>query len=303
LPSILQQGLADFLYHYGHRSVAEIDLGLPRWREDPAHILGVLANYLQLDDPALAPDAQFRRGAQEAEAMVADLTQRATHNGRLRGMLVGFFLKRARAMVGLREMPKFCLILILAYMREMLQSVGKEMAQAGRLESDADIFFLTLREAHAALVGEDMRDIVRERRTAYEHELQRRHVPRVLLSDGTEPSPAVTDSVESQGMLRGTPASPGIITGQARVILDPTGAHLEPGEILVAPSTDPGWTPLFLTAGGLVMEMGGSISHGAVVAREYGIPAVVGVPGATERIITGQQITVDGSHGIVSLEK
>ncbi len=104
-------------------------------------------------------------------------------------------------------------------------------------------------------------------------------------------------------MLRGTPASPGIITGQARVILDPTGAHLEPGEILVAPSTDPGWTPLFLTAGGLVMEMGGSISHGAVVAREYGIPAVVGVPGATERIITGQQITVDGSHGIVSLEK
>ena len=104
-------------------------------------------------------------------------------------------------------------------------------------------------------------------------------------------------------MLRGTPASPGSITGPARVILDPTGAHLEPGEILVAPSTDPGWTPLFLTAGGLVMEMGGSISHGAVVAREYGIPAVVGVTRATERIITGQQITVDGSNGIVSLEK
>jgi len=85
------------------------------------------------------------------------------------------------------------------------------------------------------------------------------------------------------------------------VILDPAGAHLEPGEILIAPSTDPGWTPLFLTAGGLVMEMGGAISHGAVVAREYGIPAVVGVLGATERITTGQQITVDGSNGIVSL--
>ena len=87
------------------------------------------------------------------------------------------------------------------------------------------------------------------------------------------------------------------------MILDPAVAHLEPGEILIAPSTDPGWTPLFLTAGGLVMEMGGAISHGAVVAREYGIPAVVGVLGATERIITGQQITVDGSNGIVSLEK
>jgi len=283
--------------------VAEIDVGLPRWREDPTHILGVLANYLQLNKPALAPDAQFRRGAQEAEAMVADLTQRATRKGRLRGMLVGFFLKRARAMVGLREMPKFCLILIVAYMREVLQSVGKEMAEAGCLGSDEDIFFLTLQEAHAAQSGEDMHDIVRARRMAYEYELQRRHLPRVLLSDGTEPGPAVTDGAESQGMLRGTPASPGSITGPARVILNPTGAHLEPGEILVAPSTDPGWTPLFLTAGGLVMEMGGSISHGAVVAREYGIPAVVGVTRATERIITGQQITVDGSHGIVTLEK
>jgi pyruvate,water dikinase len=87
------------------------------------------------------------------------------------------------------------------------------------------------------------------------------------------------------------------------VILDPTGVHLQPGEILVAPSTDPGWTPLFLTAGGLVMEMGGAMSHGAVVAREYGIPAVVGVPNATEHITTGQQITVDGSAGTVSIEQ
>ena len=86
------------------------------------------------------------------------------------------------------------------------------------------------------------------------------------------------------------------------MILDPTGARLEPGEILVAPSTDPGWTPLFLTASGMVMEMGGAMSHGAVVAREYGIPAVVGVPGATERIVTGQRITVNGSEGTVTLE-
>jgi rifampicin phosphotransferase len=89
------------------------------------------------------------------------------------------------------------------------------------------------------------------------------------------------------------------VTASARVVLDPVGAHLEPGEILVAPSTDPGWTPLFLTAGGLVMEMGGPNSHGAVVAREYGIPAVVGVPDATTRITTGQQVTVDGAAGLV----
>jgi rifampicin phosphotransferase len=87
----------------------------------------------------------------------------------------------------------------------------------------------------------------------------------------------------------------------ARVILDPTGARLEPGEILVAPSTDPGWTPLFLTSAGLVMEMGGMMSHRAVVAREYGIPAVVGVPAATERITTGQHITIDGASGTISI--
>ena len=96
------------------------------------------------------------------------------------------------------------------------------------------------------------------------------------------------------------PASTGTVTARARVVLDPVGAHLEPGEILVAPSTDPGWTPLFLTAGGLVMEMGGSNSHGAVVAREYGIPAVVGVPEATHKIETGQLITVDGAAGLVA---
>ena len=92
-----------------------------------------------------------------------------------------------------------------------------------------------------------------------------------------------------------------MVTSRARVVLDPVGAHLEPGEILVAPSTDPGWTPLFLTAGGLVMEMGGSNSHGAVVAREYGIPAVVGVPDATTRITSGQLITVDGAAGSVQM--
>lgn len=303
LPSVLQQGLVAFLFRYGHRGVAEIDLGLSRWSEDPTHILGVLANYLQLDDLALAPDVQFRRGAREAEAMVAELTQRARRKGRLRGVLVGFFLTRARAMAGLREMPKFCLVLLLAYIREVLQSIGKDLVEAGRLESGEDIFFLTLQEAHAALAGEDMHDIVRQRRAGYEQELQRRHVPRVLLSDGTEPTPTVSDATETQGMLRGTPASPGSVTGRARVIFDPTGAYLEPGEILVAPSTDPGWTPLFLTAGGLVMEMGGAISHGAVVAREYGIPAVVGVAGATEHITTGQEITVDGTAGKVILEE
>ncbi len=310
LPATLQQGLAHFLHIYGHRAVAEIDMGLPRWSEDPTHILGVLANYLQLDKPELAPDLQFRRGIREAEEMVVELTRRARkpskqgkHGGWLRSKLVHYCLSQARALGGLRELPKFYLVLMMASARRLLWPVGEELAQAERLESAADIFFIDLAEARQALAGKDFRELVRERRTNYDHELGRRHIPRILLSDGTEPETehlALNGLVE--GALTGSPASAGVISAKARVIMDPIGARLEPGEILVAPSTDPGWTPLFLTASGLVMEMGGSMSHGAVVAREYGIPAVVGVPGATERIATGQRITVDGSSGVIVIE-
>jgi len=256
LPPSLQRGLASFLRDYGHRGVAEIDLGLPRWSEDPTYIMGVLANYLRLDDPGLAPDLQFRRAAREAEEMVAELTRRAGRKGRLRGALVGFLLRRARALAGLREVPKFFLILVFARARTLLWGIGEDLARSGGLESAGDIFFVTLPEARSALSGRDLRSVVGERRATYERELKRRHVPRILLSDGTEPA-AGEAGAAADGALRGTPASPGRVSAKARVILDPTGARLEPGEILVAPSTDPGWTPLFLTAGGLVMEMGG----------------------------------------------
>jgi pyruvate,water dikinase len=180
--------------------------------------------------------------------------------------------------------------------------IGHELADAGRLAAPDDVFLLDFAETKRAAAGEDLRRIVAERRDRYDAELRRRHVPRVLLSDGTEPEAVGSGTAADQaGALRGTPASAGTVTAPARVILDPVGAHLEPGEILVAPSTDPGWTPLFLTAGGLVMEMGGANSHGAVVAREYGIPAVVGVPRATEAITTGTELTVDGAAGTVTL--
>src|SRR5215216_6131278 len=301
LPPKLQMSLANFLRLYGHRGVAEIDLGLPRWSEDPTYIIGVLANYLRLDNPQSAPDVQFDRAMREAEEMVAELTRRARRQGHLRGALVGFLLKRVRALAGLREVPKFYAVLVLTRARELLLSVGDELAGAGRLESAEDIFFVSLPEAQAALAGKDLRSAVRERRAVYDREVKRRHVPRILLSDGTEPAAGEVLDATADGALRGTPASAGTVTGKARVILDPGSARLEPGEILVAPSTDPGWTPLFLTAGGLVMEMGGAMSHGAVVAREYGIPAIVGVPDATERIATGQRITVDGSSGTVAI--
>jgi phosphohistidine swiveling domain-containing protein len=301
LPAAVQAGLAAFLGRYGHRAVAEIDLGMPRWSEDPTHILGVLANYLRLDDPAQAPDRQFRKAAREAEAHVERLVAAARGRSRLRAMLVQGALRRTRMFAGLRELPKYFIVEALAAVREQLAAVGAELAEAGRIDAPDDVFFLDFAEAHRGLDGTRLQGIVRQRREAYEAELGRRHVPRVLLSDGTEPEALrIVPGGAAAGVLSGTPASAGTATAPARVILDPQGAHLEPGEILVAPSTDPGWTPLFLTAGGLVMEMGGPNSHGAVVAREYGIPAVVGVPDATSRIVTGHSITVDGAAGTVA---
>lgn len=302
LPPALQQDLANFLATYGHLGIAELDLGMPRWAEDPTDVLSVLVSYLQFRDPAQALDDQFRRTEQAAEAMVRELTGRAARTNWLRGRLAGFCVRRARLLSGFREMPRFVLALLLAQARAQIESIGVELAQIGRLEHAADIFFLTLSEVHAALAGSDWRAEVAERRASYAQERTRRHVPLVLLSDGTEPStPRVT--AIGQAMLQGAPASPGIVTARARVIRDPHGARLLPGEILVAPATDPGWTPLFLTASGLVMEMGGAMAHGAIVAREYGIPAVVGVAGATERITTGDRITVDGAAGTITIER
>jgi pyruvate,water dikinase len=301
LPPVAQRGIAGFLRRYGHRAVAEIDLGVPRWAEDPSHIIGMIANYLRLTDPELAPPVQFRRGQQAAEAMITELVDRAARHGRPRAWLIDFALRRARRLIGLRESPKYLLIVALSTLRTHLLQVGRVLVDQGRLTAADDIFFLDYAEARRALNGERFVDLVTERRAAYAVELRRRHVPRLLVSDGTEPEAVATPAVRSDGALAGSPASAGTVTGPARVVLDPVGAHLEPGEILVAPSTDPGWTPLFLTAGGLVMEMGGSNSHGAVVAREYGIPAVVGVPEATSRIETGQLITVDGASGLVTV--
>jgi rifampicin phosphotransferase len=302
LPAVLQRGLRVFLARYGIRAVAEIDVGVPRWAEDPAHLLGVLGNYLRLDDPDRAPDAVFARSGAEAEDAVATLTARARLRGRARGAVVGFALDRTRQLAGLRELPKYDLVLVVDRVRTLLTSIGADLAARGVLARADDVFFLSLAEVRDALGdGRPRSAVVTERRESHEREMGRRHVPRVLLSDGTEPEAVAAGPVAAEeGALLGTAASAGTVTGRARVVLEPTGAHLQPGEVLVAPSTDPGWTPLFLTAGGLVMEMGGANSHGAVVAREYGIPAVVGVPGATSRIETGQEVTVDGTRGVVT---
>jgi pyruvate,water dikinase len=301
LPEI---GLSGFLDAYGHRAAAEIDVGVPRWAEDPAPVFSAIANYLRLIDPEQAPDLRFRRAAADAEAMLAALVRRARRRRPVRALMAGFFMRRARALGGLRELGKFAGLYALRDVRRQLLLVGAGLAARDLLESADDIMFLDLREARAAVLdGVDHRDLVAARRAAYDREHRRIHVPVALLSDGTDVEALAPPVAAADGTLVGMAAAPGRATGPARVIRDPAGARIEPGEILVAPTTDPGWTPLFLTARALVTEIGAPLAHGPTVAREYGIPAVIGVRDATREISTGQIITVDGTAGTVTVEE
>lgn len=299
LPDI---GVDGFLAAYGHRAAAEVDVGLPRWAEDPAPVFAAIANYLRVTDPDQAADRRFATAAREAEAKIEELVRRARRTRPLRAAVAGFMMRRARALGGLRELPKFAWIYQLSAIRPQLLAVGAELVDRGLLESADDIMFLDMREAMAAVDGIDHRVRVASRRAEYAREMRRRNVPDVLLSDGTDPEALAPPQASADGSLKGMSGAPGTAIGPARVVLDPSDAHLEPGEILVAPSTDPGWTPLFMTAGGLVTETGGPNAHGPTVAREYGIPAVIGVPRATQEIRTGQRITVDGAAGTVTVD-
>ncbi|MEE2039529.1 PEP/pyruvate-binding domain-containing protein [Nocardiopsis sp. CT-R113] len=302
LPEI---GLGGFLERYGHRGAAEIDVGVPRWAEDPAPLFGAIANYLRVEDPEQAPDRRFARAVAEAERMRDELVRRARESRPVRARLAEFFFGRARALSGLREYPKFALLFAIAEMRRQLLLVGEALVAEGRLDAPDDIMFLDLGEARTAVDGTDLRPLVARRRAVYARERRRRRVPQVLLSDGTDVEttlPALSAGEAGAGELVGVAASAGTATGVARVVHDPVGASLRPGEILVAQTTDPGWTPLFMTAGGVVVETGSTVAHGPTVAREYGIPCVICVPGVTELIRDGQTITIDGGAGTIQLE-
>lgn len=303
MPPVAQHAIAQFLDRYGMRAVGEIDMGRPRWRENPQSLFQTLASYITIDDPNLAPDAVFKRGAIEAERYAAEYIAetRKLPWGNLKATILGAAIKRMRLLIGLREMPKFYLIKILDAYRSTLLESGQEMVKNRVLNQAEDIFFVPLVQLSQFANGEklDLQRIVKEQRALYDRERGRRQMPRVLLSTGEAFYEGLAEAGTSN--LVGVGVSPGVVEGRVRVVLDPHGVRLQPGEILVCPATDPGWTPLFLSAGGLVMELGGMITHGSVVAREYGIPAVVGVHDATTRLHTGQRIRVDGSQGRVTI--
>ncbi len=311
LPTIAQQAIAGFMQKYGVRGIGEIDLGRLRWREAPAPVIQSLQSYLQIRNSDQAPDAIFARGAVSADQAVDQLADeiRRTPGGWLKARLLRWSAGRMRALAGLRELPKFFAVRMMGVLRELLLESGRELVADGLLEQPQDIFFLRYTELDAlSTASQDAQfssaEIVAGRRLAYEREMLRKQIPLVLLSDGTafyggNISQDLSTAEQVTRELSGSPVSPGSVEGIVHVVLDPHGTRLAPGEILVCPGTDPAWTPLFLTAGGLVMEVGGLMTHGSVVAREYGIPAVVGVHQATNRLKSGQRVRVDGSVGKV----
>ena len=306
LPPVAQQAITRFLDRYGMRGLAEIDFGRPRWSDNPTQVLQMIQSYLRIEQAEQAPDAVFARGEVAAQRVIDELAAAVGKRpfGALQARLVYALAHRMRALAGLRESPKFYIINLFAIVRQGLLQSGAELVTQGVLAQADDLMFLHLKELKALAAGYaiDWQALVTERRALYDREKRRNQIPRVLVSDGRAFYEGMrATGADRAGVITGSPVSPGVVEGTVHVVFDPHTAQLAPGEILVCPGTDPAWTPLFLAAGGLVMEVGGLMTHGSVVAREYGIPAVVGVHQATSRLQSGQRIRVNGSSGEIEL--
>ncbi len=292
------EALAAFLSRHGARTVEEFELASPRWREDPTFVLTVMRNYLHAE-AAFNPTAALRQHRAFCDVATARMVRQM---GPLRGRLLRRVLRAYKAYVPLRENMKYRLMEGYEALRHCFLALGDCLDTAGVLGAREDIFFLTAGEALAA--GRDGMVNAGEIQTKVNHRRAERacqerfRPPEVIM--GNDLAWALDDN--SLETLQGIGCSAGYAVGKARVIRDiAMASHLQPGEILVAPSTDPGWTPLFLTAAAVVTDIGGFLSHGATVAREYGIPAVVNTKKASELVKNGQVIVVDGNRGIVHL--
>jgi rifampicin phosphotransferase len=295
--------LQRFLARYGSRGASEIDLSRPRWRDDPSLLLRVMSGGLSAGEGG-AHRRHHQAQVAAGEAAAARLVAAANHGpwGPLRRRWVDRLVRVARFGMGLREHPKFTIVQVLGVVRAEVLAAGQILERRGQLADARDVWHLGFDELAAAM--DDGTVDLRERvavRAAEFHRDQGRKPPLAISSDGEIPALDTERADLPSDALPGTGASAGVVEGIARVVTKPEREVLHAGEILVAPFTDPGWTPLFVHAVGVVTEVGGMMTHGAVVAREYGIPAVVSVASALERIKTGQRIRVDGTRGFVQV--
>jgi phosphohistidine swiveling domain-containing protein len=296
--------LDDFLRVYGHREI-RMDIFYPTWVEDPAPVFSFVRGYLDTDE-AHSPHLQQQRLVQERQDLMKMVKARLSRDFRGRFVIWPAFrwaLKHTQIHTRERDTMHFELTRVFPPFRRMILELGRRWSEQGLLAEQGDIFFLTLDEAaDVAQSPRPMHQLVADRRAEFEANKGRAWPD--IIRGGEELLAEGREAVEvSEGQLGGLGASPGVATGVARVIRGPEEfGKLKTGDILVAPLTNPVWTPLFAIASGVVTEVGGMLSHGAIVAREYGIPAVMGIPGATGLVPEGKRVKVDGNKGIVSLE-
>jgi pyruvate,water dikinase len=297
-----QQAIRGFLERYGMRCVGEIDITRPRWSERPSALVATILGNVENVEPG-AGERRFEQGRQEAARKERELLARlrALPEGDQKADETRRMIDRVRTFAGYREYPKYGMVCrYLVYKQALLQEADR-LVQAGVLRDEEDIFFLTFHELHEVVRTNVVDDeLIRRRKDAFAS-YQALTPPRVLTSDGEVVTGAYRRDDVPAGVLVGLPVSAGTVEGTARVVSDMAHAELGPGDVLVTPYTDPSWTPVFLTITGLVTEVGGLMTHGAVIAREYGLPAVVGVQAATRLIRDGQRIRVHGTDGYVEL--
>jgi len=291
-----------YLDAYGMRCVGEIDITRPRWSEHPTALVPVILGNVDRFEPGEAR-RRFERGNRDAQEKEGELLER------LRGLPDGAekadetkrMIDCARTFIGYREYPKYGMINRYFIYKRALLAEAERLVRAQVLGEREDIFFLTFEELHDAVRTEQVDDELLQRRKDAFASYRALTPPRVLTSEGEAIAGSYGRDDLPPGALVGLAVSTGIVEGRARVILDMADADVEEGDILVTAHTDPSWSPLFVAIKGLVTEVGGLMTHGAVIAREYGLPAVVGVERATRLIEDGRRIRLNGSEGYIEL--
>ena len=297
-----RDAIGAYLDKYGMRCVGEIDITRPRWSERPVTLLPTILGNIKNFEPG-AGGRRFEQGRQEACKKKQELLERlrVLPDGERKAEEAKRMIDRVRTFIGYREYPKYGIVSrYFVYKRALLEE-AERLVKAHILREQEDIFYLTLQELQdVARTNQVDYQLIRQRKDAF-GSYQALTPPRVLTSDGEVITGVYRRDDVPAGALAGLPVSAGTIEGRARIILDIAQANLEAGDILVTAHTDPSWTPLFVAIKGLVTEVGGLMTHGAVIAREYGLPAVVGVEHATRLIRDGQRIRVHGTDGYVEI--
>ncbi len=297
-----RDAIVAWLDKYGMRCVGEIDITRPRWSERPSTLVPMILGNIKNFEPG-AGERRFEQGRQEAEKKEQELLKRlrALPDGERKAEETKRMIDRVRTFIGYREYPKYGMVSRYFVYKQALLEEAERLLQAHVLREKEDIFYLTFQELHDVARTNQVDDQLIGRRKDEFGSYQALTPPRVLTSDGEAIAGAYRRDDMPADALVGLAVSAGTVEGRARVILDMAEADLEPGDILVTAHTDPSWTPLFVAITGLVTEVGGLMTHGAVIAREYGLPAVVGVIDATRLIPDGQRIRVNGTDGYVEI--